>query len=104
MRSVTLAESGEVVVKFEVNRSYDFNEFYHLNAFPSDPIYSGNGSSAQPSLIYSTTVNLDSKPGYYFMSLIGRGHHSGKDGRVYTDLSGVTTAKEIVNRIIVEVL
>ena len=104
LRSVTQAEHGEVVVKFEVNRSYDFNEFYHPNAFPSDSVYSGSGSSAQPSLIYSTTVNLDNKPGYYFMNLIGRGHHSGKDGRVYTDLSGVTTAKEIVNRIIVEVL
>jgi len=67
-------------------------------------VYSGSGSSAQPSLIYAATVNLNDDERYYFMTLIGRGHHSGKNGDLYTDLAGITTAKEMVNRVIVEVL
>jgi len=104
LRSVTNVEHDEVIVKFEVNRSFDFNEFYHSEAFPNDAVYSGSGSSAQPSLIYAATVNLNDDERYYFMTLIGRGHHSGKNGDLYTDLAGITTAKEMVNRVIVEVL
>ncbi len=103
LRTNTQADE-DVVVKFEINRSFDFNEVYHRDAFPDDPIYSGTGSSAQPSLIYAATVSLKDDQPYYFMRLIGRGHHSGKNGKVYEDLSGITTAKEMVSRIIVEVL
>ncbi len=103
LRTNTEAEE-DVIVKFEINRSFDFNEVYHREAFPDDPIYSGTGSSAQPSLIYAATVNLKDDQPYYFMRLIGRGHHSGKNGELYEDLSGITTAKEMVSRIIVEVL
>jgi len=104
LTTVTSAERDDVVVKFEINRSFDFNEVYHPQAFPDDAVYSGSGSSAQPSLIYSATINLDDDERYYFMNLIGRGHHSGQDGEVHTDLSGITTAKEMVSRIIVEVM
>jgi hypothetical protein len=104
LRSVIESKHDEVVIKFEVNRSFDFNAVYHLDAYPNDPVYSGTGSSAQPSLIYATTVNLIDDQPYYFMKLLGRGHHSGKDGKIHTDLSGITTAKEMVSRIIVEVL
>ena len=104
LRTITEADFDEVVIKFEINRSFDFNQVYHPAAFPNDLVYSGSGSSAQPSLIYSAKINLTDDQPYYFMRLIGRGHHSGKDGKIYTDLSGITTAKEMVNRIIVEVL
>lgn len=93
----------EVVVKLEINRSFDYNEYYSKDAFPNDVIYSGSGNSAQPSLVYATDLNL-SGDRYKFMKLIGRGHHSGKDGLLYDDLSGITTAKEMLNRVIIEVL
>lgn len=104
LRTVTDTKYQEVVVKFEINRSFDFNEVYHANAFPDDAVYSGSGFSAQPSLIYAATVDLNGGDKYYFMTLLGRGHHSGKDGKIHTDLSGITTAREMVNRIIVELL
>ncbi len=104
LRTVTATTQSEVIVKFEINRSFDFNEVYHPNAFPNDAVYSGSGFSAQPSLIYSTAINLNDDERYYFMKLIGRGHHSGKNGKIYQDLSGITTAKQMVSRIIVEVL
>ncbi len=99
----TKVEQTKVVVKLEVNRSFDFNETYSKDAFPDDAVYSGSGNSAQPSLIYYAEVDLEGDR-YNFMKLVGRGHHSGEDGAVYTDLEGITTAKEILNRLIVEVL
>ena len=104
LRTVTDVKYDEVVVKFEINRSFDFNHTYHKDAFPNDAVYSGSGSSAQPSLIYAATLNLKSDERYHFMRLIGRGHHSGKNGDLHKDLIGITTAKEMVSRVIVEVL
>lgn len=105
--NTTIEESikyDEVVVKLEINRSFDYNKFYHKDAFPEDDIYSGSGNTAQPSLIYATTINTESSNPYYFMSLIGHGHYSGKDGKIYSDSKEITTAKEMLSRIIVEVL
>lgn len=103
LRTKTNAKQTEVVVKLEINRSFDFNEVYSKDAFPDDEVYSGTGNTAQPSLIYAAEVDLEGER-YNFMKLIGRGHHSGKDGELYTDLEGVTTAKEMLNRVIVELL
>jgi len=89
----------------EVNQSYDWNEYYTENKFPNDLIYSGTGQVGQPSLIYSAEIKSDevkSKP-YYLMALIGHGHHSGKNGDLYTDLKNITTAKTIVDRIIISI-
>ena len=44
------AEEGILRVFLEVNRSYDFNESWHEERFPDDPVYSGSGSSGQPSV------------------------------------------------------
>ena len=61
----------------------------------------GNSNVGQPSFVYEARV--DRKSGKYFaMQLIGRGHHSGKVGKIYTDLSEITTAKELVDRVIIE--
>ncbi|MEO0367825.1 MAG: hypothetical protein AAF197_03460 [Pseudomonadota bacterium] len=92
----------EVVVKMEINRSFDYNDTYSLDAFPDDPVYSGSGNSAQPSLIYAATVNIASGDQFTFLELIGRGHHSGQHGEIIKDLDGVTTAKQLVHRVIVE--
>jgi len=101
----TATESAQdwVVVKLEVNQSFDYNEVYHKNAFPDDAIYSGTGNSAQPSLVYGAKINLKQGAPAYFMTLLGRGHHSGQHGDLITDLSGITTAKQLVKRAIVEV-
>lgn len=95
--------TGEVVIKLEINRSFDFNDYYHKQAFPQDHIYSGSGASAQPALVYAVTVNLNDATPYYFMKLLGHSHHSGKNGNIYTDMTGITTAKQMVERVIVEV-
>ena len=90
-------------VLFEVNRSYDWNEFYNENAFPDDEIYSGSGSVGQPSLIYSTPIIslIDTTRKSYLMEVIGHGHHSGANGELYTNLSNITSALSITERVIV---
>lgn len=37
------------------------------------------------------------------MKLIGHGHHSGQNGNLYRDMSNITTAKQIAERIILTV-
>jgi hypothetical protein len=90
-------------VRFEINQSFDFNEFYSSNRFPDDLIYSGNGYSAQPSVVYETVVDTTLKQQYFSMKIIGRGHHSGQDGAVHQELENLTTALELVDRVIVEI-
>jgi len=86
-------------IVLEVNQSYDWNAFYSKDKFPKDKTYSGSGQVGQPSLIYATEINDFEK--YRLMKLIGHGHHSGKNGKLYTDVSKITTAKYIADRIIV---
>lgn len=102
MISFTAPRMGQYRLLVEVNRSYDFNEYYSKGRFPDDPIYSGDGSSGQPSLIYATTIGSDS-PGKYLLELIGHGHHSGADGNLYPELSQITTAKDILSFIVADV-
>lgn len=95
--------NGNVKVRLEINNSFDFNEYYSSDRFPDDATYSGNGYSAQPSLIYEAIINLDDVNSITPMQLIGRGHHSGKDGFIYQDLENMTTSLELIDRIIVEI-
>ena len=90
-------------VRLEINQSFDFNDYYSSNRFPDDPVYSGSGYSAQPSVVYEALVDLSSGQPYVAMQLVGRGHHSGADGRLYQDMENLTTARELIDRVIVEV-
>src|SRR5690606_31258389 len=100
--SLTAPRMGKYRLLLEVNRSYDFNEHYTRDRFPDDPIYSGDGSSGQPSLIYETVID-SATPGQFLLSLVGRGHHSGADGELYSDLGEITTAKDILSFIVASV-
>ncbi|WMI64110.1 hypothetical protein RBH94_08500 [Aestuariibaculum sp. YM273] len=100
-----LEKLGHYKVLLEVNQSYDWNAYYSEDKFPNDAIYSGTGKVGQPSLIYTVDIlpeDLNEK-NYKFMQLKGHGHHSGKDGKLYTDISNITTAKEIVDRAILSI-
>ncbi len=90
-------------ILLEVNQSYDWNYYYTPDKFPNDRIYTGSGKVGQPSLIYASKMfsTFPVKKTYHLMRLIGHGHHSGKNGELYQELSNLTTAKEIVDRIII---
>jgi hypothetical protein len=87
--------SGTVVVLMEINQSWDWNEYWTNNKFPDDADYK---SSAQPSVVYAATIDMDAPAQKASMTAIGHGHHSGSDGTLSGDLSTLTTALQIVRQ------
>jgi hypothetical protein len=89
----------KLVVLVEVNLPGDYNEAYPGNASPGSPNYSG--ASGQPSIIYEASVDLASGPGTWELKPIGHGSPDGSDGAISPDLSGLTTAKDIISGVTV---
>lgn len=88
-----------MVLNVEINNSMDFNEFYRKDLPESSAGYNGK-VNGQPSLIYRGIIS----PRKSFpdtLQLVGHGHAAGNDGKVYTDLSRITTASKIVKSIVV---
>ena len=92
-------QSEKLRILFEINQSWDWNEYWTNDKFPDDEQYK---TSSQPALIYETIINLNEKGQIYFMEAIGHSHYSGKDGKIYKDLNTLTTALEIVEKITVQ--
>jgi hypothetical protein len=82
----------------EINQAWDSNKFWSNNKFPGDRDYFG---SLQPALIYAVSIDLNNTEKQYFLNPIGHSHFSGKDGKLYTDISTITSAKEIAEKIMV---
>lgn len=87
-------------ILLEINQSWDWNEYWTNNKFPDDEDYK---TSSQPALVYAVEVDLNKQLDQYKMEVIGHSHYSGKDGKLYTNLSTITTALDIVDHIIVEI-
>lgn len=86
------------VIKAEFNHSVDFNSAYPKNARKGDPNYSGGEEgSGQPAVVYSATVQPNSKT--VDLVLIGHSSPDGSNGDVYSDLQKLTSAKTIVKSI-----
>ncbi|KJD31924.1 hypothetical protein PK35_12305 [Tamlana nanhaiensis] len=102
----SIRDYGNVRVLMEINQSFDWNEYYSQNRFPDDKVYSGNGYVGQPSLVYAASIDATSLTGeanYKIMEVIGHGHHSGQNGQLYPDVSNITSAKHIAERVILTV-
>ncbi len=89
-------------VLLEVNVAFDENEYFSAYDFPRDTVYhGGTGQLGQPSLVYEVQVSAQAVQKYSLMVLKGHGHHSGQTGEVFSELGGITTAREIAERILV---
>ena len=84
-------------VLFEINQPWDSNKYWTNNKFPGDRDYF---SSLQPAIVYAVTVDPVSGDQEYFLNPIGHSDPSGKNGKMYTNLTTLTTAKEIAQKII----
>lgn len=94
--------TGDLVIKAEFNHSVDFNNYFPKDAESGDANYSGGESgSGQPAVVYEGTIN----PGQQFttLTLIGRSSADGTDGIIYSDTEKLTSAKNIVKQINIEV-
>lgn len=94
------AEKRILTLYFEINQTWDWNEYWTNNKFPDDAEYK---TSCQPALVYSTMIDLDRPRDEYFFKVIGHSHWSGKTGELFTDLSTITTALDIAKEISVRV-
>lgn len=87
---------GSYVVKFEVNKPYDYNDAFPINLPKNDLRYSGyNG---QPSLIYEGTITIGKESNSSVLKLTGTGSPNGQDGEIH-DLTGITTALKIIDSV-----
>lgn len=92
-------------VLMEVNQSFNWNDYYSKDRFPNDSVYSGSGRVGQPAIVYAVNVDLEKiqTSKNYLFEPIGHSHHSGKTGELFTDLSNITTALDIIDRGIVKI-
>lgn len=91
--------SGPFLIWAEVNMSTDFNAFYPKEAKKGDANYSGGEmGSGQPALLYGASVDLAAGRSYT-LALSGHSSVDGSDGLLYGDLSTITTASDIIDRI-----
>lgn len=85
---------------FEINQTWDFNEYWTNNKFPDNEAYK---RSCQPALVYSAKIDLSSPQVEYELRPIGHSHYAGETGELFEDLSTITTALHIAEKITVKV-
>jgi len=85
-------------ILFEINQTWDWNEFWTNNKYPDDDEYK---TSCQPAVVYMATVDMNDGVSAYTMEAIGHSHYAGRTGELFTDLGTLTTALEIVNNLTV---
>ena len=93
---------GSVVVYVEVNNSADFNDAYPKDAVVGTPGYSGGPwGSGQPALVYAAEVDrarlASGSP--TTLECIGHSSPDGSSGEINRDLTGVTTAAQILDEV-----
>jgi hypothetical protein len=96
LKSKTKSESRKFRILMEINQSWDFNEYWTNSKFPGDLNYL---SSCQPSLVYAVTVDAGDPDDEYYLNPIGHGHYNGSNGKLYTKLTTLTTALQIVETV-----
>lgn len=99
-KEFSLPKKGNQFFLFaEINNSFDFNETFKRvvdrksNAF--------NVANGQPSLVYKIGLARGDQ-GRKNLSVVGYGSALGTTGKIYTDLSVITDAKDIIKTIYVE--
>lgn len=85
---------GKYRILLEVNQTWDWNNYWTNNKYPENNAYK---HSAQPSIIYAVTINENDS--IYFMNPIGHGDPKGETGNLFTDISTLSTAKDIFKTI-----
>lgn len=88
-------------VFFEINQTWDWNEYWTNNKFPDDDEYK---TSCQPALVYRVLLEKDQRNSSSEFELIGHSHFNGKDGEIYPDISTITTAKNITESLSVRII
>ncbi len=81
-------------ILMEVNQAWDWNEYWVNDKYSDNKAYQ---HSAQPSVVYAATINNTVKE--YYLNPIGHSHPKGENGDLFTNLSTISTAKNIYSSI-----
>lgn len=87
-------------IKAEFNHSTDWNEYYPESAKAGDENYTAE--SGQPAVVYEAIIDLTSGQEELKAQIIGHSSPDGTTGELYTDLSKLTTAVDIVKEITIK--
>lgn len=87
-------------VLFEINQTWDWNEYWTNNKYPDNEAYK---TSCQPALVYEAVIDPGQPGREYPMEVIGHSHYAGEDGEIYKDLTTMTTALKIVEEVVVKI-
>lgn len=94
------AVSSKFRIYFEINQSWDWNKYWTNTLYPDDAEYK---TSSQPAVVYAAVIDPSAKGVTVRLEPVGRSHHSGQNGNLYTDLETLTTALRIASDITVTV-
>ncbi|HRZ42540.1 MAG TPA: hypothetical protein P5228_07550 [Bacteroidales bacterium] len=86
----------QVVLKMEINQTWDFNEFWTNGKYPGNTEYT---TSCQPALVYEARISLKDTGKEITMKPIGHSHYDGSDGSLTPDLTTLTTALDIAKEL-----
>lgn len=99
---MTPAGSKRFILFAEFNHSVDFNEHFPVDAISGSFQYSGGAEgSGQPAVVYATLVDLNAGFVEIELDLVGHSSPDGSNGKLYFDLSKLSSAKKIVKRVVV---
>lgn len=107
-RNTAMVGSGNIFQSMNstvtMNHSTDFNETYPESAKEGEPGYSGGRhGSGQPAVVYAADVDLLSGREQFEAVLVGHSSPDGSSGGIDPDISGLTSALRIVERITIRV-
>jgi len=85
------------IVKMEINNSFDYNANYTIDGVNGSTIAAICG---QPAIIYSAVIDLNAVQKEYELSISGQSSYDGHNGEISPNIDNLTTAREIVSRVI----
>ncbi len=95
--STSLTGNEKFRVLMEINQAWDSNKYWTNAKYPNNLEYF---TSLQPAIVYAVTIDPEKPDTEYYLNPIGHSHPWGENGELYTDLTTLTTAKEIAQKII----
>ena len=96
--ATSYSRNAKFRVLMEINQAWDSNEYWTNSQYPDNNDYFG---SLQPALVYAVTIDPVNPDDEYYLNPIGHSHPTGENGKLFTDLTTLTTAKKIAHKIIV---
>ena len=100
---VSPTQNSTYIIFAEFNHSVDFNSYYKENSSQGSFYYSGGSEgSGQPALVYCARIDLNSAQDYWELQLIGHSSPDGSNGNLYANLNEISSAKNIISKVIIE--